>query len=486
VNGNRLVGSITGLAAFLLASSLPATTRGIPQSAPLSTSMVADASGIRREALTWLEDLIKINTSNPPGNEQLAAMYVAGVLQKEGIKPEILDLGPGRSAVVARLRSSVVPDPSKALLLVAHLDTVPVEKSRWTINPFGAVIKDGYLYGRGAIDDKGMLAANLAVFVGLKRASAHINRDVIFLATADEEGGGDASIRMLIAKYWDKFAAGFAINEGGNVFMKNGKVQYIGVQASEKVAVNISVIARGTSGHASQPTKDNAVVHLAAAIAKIGGYSAPVHFTAIVRRYFEGIVPLEDDEIAKWIRSMDTPDRGEHAQRVVSDASPLWNAMMRDTIAPTVLSAGVANNVIPAEARANLNVRLLPGDSINAVLNELNKLVNDPAVRLEVQPNAGLAAPPSSLESDFYNVICQVASREFGGAPALPFQSTWLTDSAQLRLHNVQAYGLVPFPLADEDLKRMHGDDERIPLAAFDKGVDVLTKIVTEFAVTRY
>ena len=486
MNGNRLVGSITGLAAFLLASSLPATTRGIPQSAPLSTSMVADASGIRREALTWLEDLIKINTSNPPGNEQLAAMYVAGVLQKEGIKPEILDLGPGRSAVVARLRSSVVPDPSKALLLVAHLDTVPVEKSRWTINPFGAVIKDGYLYGRGAIDDKGMLAANLAVFVGLKRASAHINRDVIFLATADEEGGGDASIRMLIAKYWDKFAAGFAINEGGNVFMKNGKVQYIGVQASEKVAVNISVIARGTSGHASQPTKDNAVVHLAAAIAKIGGYSAPVHFTAIVRRYFEGIVPLEDDEIAKWIRSMDTPDRGEHAQRVVSDASPLWNAMMRDTIAPTVLSAGVANNVIPAEARANLNVRLLPGDSINAVLNELNKLVNDPAVRLEVQPNAGLAAPPSSLESDFYNVICQVASREFGGAPALPFQSTWLTDSAQLRLHNVQAYGLVPFPLADEDLKRMHGDDERIPLAAFDKGVDVLTKIVTEFAVTRY
>ena len=448
--------------------------------------MVADASGIRREALTWLEDLIKINTSNPPGNEQLAAMYVAGVLQKEGIKPEILDLGPGRSAVVARLRSSVVPDPSKALLLVAHLDTVPVEKSRWTVNPFGAVIKDGYLYGRGAIDDKGMLVANLAVFVGLKRASAHINRDVIFLATADEEGGGDASIRMLVAKYWDKFAAGFAINEGGNVFMKNGKVQYIGVQASEKVAVNISVIARGTSGHASQPTKDNAVVHLAAAIAKIGGYSAPVHFTAIVRRYFEGIVPLEDDEIAKWIRSMDTPDRGEHAQRVVSDASPLWNAMMRDTIAPTVLSAGVANNVIPAEARANLNVRLLPGDSINAVLNELNKLVNDPAVRLEVQPNAGLAAPPSSLESDFYNVICQVASREFGGAPALPFQSTWLTDSAQLRLHNVQAYGLVPFPLADEDLKRMHGDDERIPLAAFDKGVDVLTKIVTEFAVTRY
>lgn len=478
---------ITRAAATLLAASLPVAAQGIPQATPVvpaRVSPLSDTSAMAREAQGWLADLIKINTSNPPGNEQLAAMYLSGVLQREGLKPEILDLAPGRSAVVARLRSSVVPDPSKALLLVAHLDVVPVDKSRWTVDPFGAVIKDGYLYGRGAIDDKGMLAANLAAFIALKRANARLNRDVIFLATADEEQGGDASIRTLIGKYWDKFAAGFAINEGGNVFVKGGNVQYIGVQASEKVAVNVAVIARGTSGHASQPTKDNPVLHLAAAIAKIGNYSAPVHFTAIVRRYFEGIAALEDDDIAKWIRSMDTPDRGEHAQRVISDASPLWNSMLRDTVAPTVLNAGVANNVIPAEARANLNVRLLPGDSINTVLNDLNKLVNDPAVRLELQPNAGLAAPPSSLESDFYNLISKVASQEFGGAPALPFQSTWLTDSAQLRLHNVQAYGLVPFPLAQEDLKRMHGDDERIPLAAFSKGVEVLTKIVTEFAVT--
>jgi acetylornithine deacetylase/succinyl-diaminopimelate desuccinylase-like protein len=308
---------------------------------------------------------------------------------------------------------------------------------------------------------------------------------VIFLATDDEETSGDASIRMLIAKHWEKFAAGFAINEGGNVFLKSGKVQYVGVQASEKVATNVAVIARGTSGHASQPTKDNPVVHLAAAVAKIGNYSAPVHFTAIVRRYFEGLAPLEDDEIGKWMRSMDTSDRGEHAQRVISDASPLWNSMLRDTIAPTVLTAGVANNVIPSEARANLNVRLLPGDPIAGVLNDLNKLVNDPQVKLEVQPSAGLAAPSSSLESDLYKVIAKTVPQEFGGAPALPFQSTWLTDSAQLRLHQVQALGLVPFPLTQDDLKRMHGDDERIPLAAFDKGVDVLWKIVTEFAVAR-
>jgi acetylornithine deacetylase/succinyl-diaminopimelate desuccinylase-like protein len=478
---------------FSAAAPLFSQTRvsgpGIPANAPASASAApqtpSGGAALAQEAQGWLAELIKINTSNPPGNEDPAAKYVAGILQKEGLTPEILPVTPGRSAVVARLRSSAMADPSKALLLVAHLDVVPADKSHWTVDPFGAVIKDGYLYGRGAIDDKGMLAANLAAFIALKRSGVHLNRDVIFLATADEETSGDASIRELAQKYWDKFAAAYAINEGGNVFVKNGKVQYIGLQASEKVSCNITVIARGTSGHASQPTKDNAVVRLAAAVAKIGAYSAPVRFTTIVRRYFEGLAPLEDDEVGKWMRSLDTPDRGEHAERVLSDASPLWNAMLRDTIAPTMLNAGTARNVIPGEARANLNVRLLPGDTINTVVEDLNKLINDPQVRLEVLPNAGLAAPDSSLENDFYTLIAAVATREFGGAPTLPFQSTWATDSSQLRLRNVQAYGLVPFPLNDEDLKRMHGDDERIPLASFAKGVDVMVKIVAEFAASR-
>ncbi len=488
MNRYRKIWRLAGTAALSMAACLPAVAQVTPATGPgipANPSPVGDTSAVAKEAQGWLADLVRINTTNPPGNEQAAAKYVAGILEKEGITPEILDVTPGRSAVVARLRSAAMADPAKALLLVAHMDVVGVDKSRWTVDPFGAVVKDGYLYGRGAIDDKGMLAANLAAFIVLKRSAVHLNRDVIFLATDDEETSGDASIKALISRYWDKFAAGYALNEGGNVFVKNGKVQYVGVQASEKVAANVAVIARGTSGHASQPTKDNAVVHLAAAVAKIGTYTTPVHFTTIVRRYFDGLAPLQEDEIGKWMRSMDTADRGEHAQRVISEASPLWNAMLRDTIAPTVLAAGIANNVIPGEARANLNVRLLPGDTIDTLLGELNKLVNDPQVRLEVQPNAGLAAPPSSLESDLYAVITKVVTQEFSGAPALPFQSTWLTDSAQLRLHNVQAYGLVPFPLDDEDLKRMHGDDERIPLAAFNKGVDVLARIVAEFAVAR-
>ena len=452
---------------------------------PVTPSPIGDTTALAKEAQAWLAGLIRINTTNPPGNEQGAATYLAAILQKEGIASELLDISPGRSALVARLQSSAMADPSKALLLVAHMDVVGVDKSKWTVDPFSATVKDGYLYGRGAIDDKGMLAANLAAFIGLKRSNLHLNRDVIFLATCDEEQGGESSIKILISKYWNKFAAGYALNEGGEIPLKNGKVQYFAVQASEKVPVNVTVVARGTSGHASRPSKDNAVVHLAGAVAKIGAYSAPVHFTSIVRRYFEQLATIEDDDLAKWMKALDTQDRGEHAQKVISEASPVWNSMIRDSVVPTMLTAGIRNNVIPSEARANLNIRLLPGNTIDVLLADLTKLVNDPQIRFEMQPDNGLAAPPSSLESDFYATISKVAAQEFPGVAVLPYQSTVATDSAQLRLHNVQAYGLLPFPMMEEDSRRMHADDERIPIASFAKGVDVLARVVAEFASSR-
>jgi acetylornithine deacetylase/succinyl-diaminopimelate desuccinylase-like protein len=472
-----LCGPSTGLLRGQVAQNPPAT--GVPP----SNSLVGDTSALAREAQDWLVDLVKINTTNPPGNELPAANYIAAILTREGITPELLEVASGRSAVVARLRSSAVPDPSKALLLVAHMDVVGVDRTKWGVDPFGGVIKDGYLYGRGACDDKGMLVANLAAFIALKRAGAHLNRDVIFLATTDEEQFGDASLKTLIAKYWDKFAAAYALNEGGKVMVVKGKVQYVALQASEKVAMNATVIATGRGGHASIPTNDNPVVHLAAAVEKIGGYTAPVHFTSITRRYFEALSAVEDDETAKWMRVIDSADRGEHAQRVLSDSNPMWNSMMRDTVAPTMLQAGVRVNVIPSEARANLNIRLLPGDSIDGLLNDLRKLVNDSKVRIDLQPDSGLAAPNSSLETDFYATITKVCAREFGGAPVVPFMSTGATDSSQLRLHNVQAYGLRPFPLIEEDDRRVHGDEERLPLAAFAKGVDLTVRIVAEFSI---
>ena len=454
---------------------------GIPQAPPL----VSDTTALALEAQNWLVNLIKINTTNPPGNEQAAAKYIAGVLAKEGINAEILDLTPGRSAIVARLRSSAVADPSKALLLVAHMDVVGVDRSKWSVDPFGGMVKDSYIWGRGSIDDKSMLAANLAAFVALKRGGVHLTRDVIFLGTADEEQFGDASLKMVVAKYWDKIAAGYAINEGGQVVLKNGKVEYVAVQVSEKVSVDVNLTATGKGGHSSTPTKDNPVVHIAAAVGKIGNYTAPVHLTSIVRRYFETLAPLEDEETSKWMRVVDTSDRGEHAQRFLSDANPMWNSMMRDTVAPTMLQAGIRPNVIPSEAHATLNIRLIPGDTIDLVVNDLKKLVNDPQIKWDIRPDGGFAAPNSSLDNEFFALITKVSAQEFGGVPVLPFMSTGATDSAQLRLHNVQAYGLRRMPLTEEDQRRVHGDEERLPVASFAKGVDCITRIVAEFSVNK-
>ncbi len=443
----------------------------------------SDLAKISEEAVGWLAGLIRINTSNPPGNELAAARYLAEIFEREGIPHEVLESAAGRGVVIARLSANPVPDPARALLLLGHLDVVGVQKEKWSVDPFGAVTKDGYLYGRGAIDDKGMVIANLAVMVAFKRGAAHLNRDVIFLAEGDEEASGDYGIDFVINKHWDKIACGFALNEGGRVMLKTGKVQYVGIQASEKIPVNVEVIATGPSGHGSQPRKDNAIVHLAAAVAKIGAYEPPARPNTIVRRYFEQLAKVEpDEETAKWMRALEQPERTEHAARYLSEKSPMWNSMLRNSIAPTMLRAGIRSNVVPSEARATLNVRLLPGEAIGSVINDLTKLVNDMQVRFEPEAASRQPAPPSSIEGELYRTIEHASTAAFPGAVVLPFMSTGATDSAQLRLHNVQAYGLLPFPLTEEDDRRMHADDERIPLEAFRKGVDYLYRVVAEFS----
>jgi len=444
-----------------------------------------DLAKLGEEAQGWLTDLIRINTANPPGNEMAAAKYVSGILQKEGITTEVIEIAPGRGIAIGRLLAGALPDPANALLLLAHLDVVGVDAAKWTVDPFAAVVRDGYLYGRGAIDDKGMLTANLAVMVGLKRSGARLGRDLIFLATDDEEQGGPASIKTVVEKYWDKIACAYAINEGGRVMLKDGKTQYVGIQASEKISYNVTVVAKGPSGHGSMPRPDNAVVHLAAAIAKVGAFQAPAQPNTITRRYFEQLAKIEDDETAKWMRALEQPERADLAAKHLSEQSPMWNSMLRDSIAPTMIHGGFRNNVVPSEATANLNVRLLPGHSIQELIAQLGKAVNDSQIRFDLVSDAGENAPPSELDSPIFKSIEKITSQDFPGAVVLPFLSTGATDSAQLRLHKVQAYGLLPFPLADADDARMHADDERIPLDSFRKGVAFLYHVVSDFAAAK-
>jgi acetylornithine deacetylase/succinyl-diaminopimelate desuccinylase-like protein len=463
------------LAAMMLAAVAPSAAQA-------QNSATLDFDKLSAEATGWLSGLLAINTTNPPGNELAAAKYIAAILEKEGITAEVIESAPGRGIVIARLRAGAVPDPSRALLLLGHTDVVGVDRAKWTTEPFGGAVKDGAIWGRGAIDDKGRLVATLAAFVALKRASVRLDRDVILLAEADEEEGGEAGIEFAVRNHWDKIAAGFALNEGGRMFVKDGKVVYVGVQASEKVPVNIEVIATGPAGHASIPRNENAVVHLAAAVAKIGGYDAPVQLNSVTRRYFEQMATLEAPEMAKWIRALlDQPERLQHAAKKLSEANPVWNAMLRNTVVPTILRGGVRANVIPSEARATMNIRLLPGETAATMVTELKKLVDDPQVRIDVATSLRQPAPPSSLDTDFYRVIEQVTPAFFRGAIVVPQMSTWATDSAQLRLRSVQAYGIIPFPLTEEEIARMHSDDERLPVAAFRQGVEYSFRVIEAF-----
>ncbi len=444
-----------------------------------------DLSKLADEAQSWLSDLVRINSVNPPGNEAVVAKYISAILQKEGISNEVIEMAPGRSIVVARLQAGPLADPSNALLLVAHQDTVGVDPKKWTVDPFAANIRDGYMYGRGSIDDKAMLAANIATIVQLKRSGARLARDVIFLATDDEEQGGSASIKVSIQKYWDKIACAYALNEGGRVMMKGTKVQYVGVQVSEKVAYNVTVTATGTSGHGSLPRPDNAVVHLAAAIEKLGTFQVPAQPSTITLRYFEQLSKIEDDEIAKWMRALEQPGRADLAVKHISDESPMWNSMLRDTIAPTMLQAGVRVNVVPSDATANLNIRMLPGHSIEELMGQFAKIVNDPQIKFQLAPDSGENAPPSDLTTTLYQTIERLTPQDFPGAITVPLLGTGATDSASLRLHKVQAYGLEPFPMIESDSSRVHGDDERIPVDSFHKGVVFLYHVVSDFASTK-
>ncbi len=450
-----------------------------------SSAAQPDLAKLGDEAQAWLVDLVKINTVNPPGNESATAKYIAAIFQKEGISNEVIEIAPGRSIVIARLQAGPLPDSANALLLLAHQDTVGVDAKKWTVDPFAAVIRQGYLYGRGSIDDKAMLAANIATMVALKRQRARLGRDVLFLATDDEEQGGSASIKVVAEKYWDKIACAYSLNEGGRVMVKDGKVQYVGIQASEKVSYNVILTATGPSGHGSMPRPDNAVVHLATAVAKLGTYQVPAQPSTIVLRYFEALAKIEDDDIAKWMRALEQPERADLAVKHLSDESPMWNSMLRDSISPTMLQAGVRVNVIPSEATANLNIRMLPGHSIEELMLQFKKIVNDPQIQFRLAPDSGENAPPSDITTPLYQTIERITPHEFPGAVAMPFLSTGATDSAVLRVHKVQAYGLEPFPLTEADDARKHGDDERIPLDSFHKGVAFLYHVVVDFASSK-
>ncbi len=455
---------------------------------PARAQSTLDWHALGGEGAAYLSRLLQFDTTNPPGNELAAAQYLKSILDREGIPAEVIETAPARGVVIGRLFAQPPSAPDQALLLMAHLDVVGVDRAKWEVHPFGGVTKDGELYGRGALDDKGQVIANLMAMLAIKRSGVPVKRDIIFFAEGDEESGGDLGMLYIARKHWDKIHAGYAINEGGRVVARPepgqqasaGLVAYIGVQNSEKLTYAVDLIATGPSGHASMPLAGNPVVRLAAAVAKLAAYRAPAELNPTTRRYFEQLAKMEDPETAKWMRLLEDPVRGAEAARRLSE-NPAWNSMLRNTVSPTMLQAGLRVNVIPSEARATLNIRLLPGKDIGTFVKELENVVGDPQVKFQAQAISQSDAPSSPFDTPLFAAMERASAKVFPGAVITPFMSPWGTDSVELRLKGVVAYGLLPFPLTDQQIAGYHADNERIPLDSFREGCRYFFEIVREF-----
>jgi acetylornithine deacetylase/succinyl-diaminopimelate desuccinylase-like protein len=435
-----------------------------------------DFNKAREEALGFLANLVKIDTSNPPGNETRAAEYIKSVLAAEGIPAQIYESAPGRGNLVARIKGN---GRKKPLLLMAHLDVVGVERDKWTVDPFAAVVKDGYLYGRGAIDDKSMDAANLEVFLLLHRLKVPLDRDVILLSEAGEEGTTQFGIDFMVQKHWDEIACEYALNEGGDIPEEHGKVQYVAVSTTQKVPRGFSLVAHGSSGHGSAPRVDNSIAHLAAAVDKAATWEAPMRLNETTRRFFQQMVLVSPPEKAAIYAHIEDPA----AQRKLHETQPAYYSMLRTSLVPTIIRGGFRSNVIPADAEARFDVRALPDEDMNALKASLNKLFNDPAITIVDAENANQrpATPPSGLDTEGFHALEHAQQKVFPGVPTIPIMQVGATDSAQLRTRGVKAYDIGTVMSADDE-KRVHGNDERIQIAGFGKFVEFLYTATLEIA----
>lgn len=442
----------------------------------LAAQASPDFNKAHDEALKFLVDLVKIDTSNPPGNETRAAEYIKSVLAAEGIQAQIYESAPGRGSIVARLKGN---GKKKPLLLMGHLDVVGVERDKWTVDPFAAIIKDGYLYGRGSHDDKAMDAANLEVFLLLHRLKIPLERDVILLAEAGEEGTTQFGIDFLVAKHWDVIDCEFALNEGGNTPAEQGKVTYVGVSTTEKVPRGLKLVAHGTSGHGSVPRLDNVIVHLGAAVAKVGMWEAPMRLNETTRRFFQQLARISPPEQAQLYAHVEDPA----VQQKLRAIEPGYYSMVRTSLVPTIINGGFRVNVIPAEAEATLDVRALPDEDMTALKAQLARLINDRQVEIIDAQTQNLrpATPPSGLNTDAFHALEQAQQKVFPGVPTIPIMQAGATDSSELRAKGVQAYGLGT-PSSAEDRRRIHGNDERVEITGFGKFVEFLYAATVEIA----
>ncbi len=454
-----------------------------------------DADPLAAEAVEHLRALLRFDTTNPPGNETPAAEYVASVLGRAGVAAEVTESAPGRGSVVVRLRASATSgEREPALLLHAHLDVVPARAADgWTHAPFAGDLADGCVWGRGALDHKATVAMLLTAFLTLHRAALPLRRDVILAATADEEAGGFAGAGWLVERRPDLIDAGYCIGEGGGYSVYVSGRRLYPCSIAEKGSCRVLVRARGPAGHGSAPLPENAILVLAEALRRLSR-PLPYHRVAAAQEFMGGVARLVGGPQGAFLAGLARSGRGERLlAAAVERGSPALratarqlNPMLRNTASPTLLEAGLKDNVIPAEATATLDGRILPGQTPETFVGELRAALG-PRLTGRVDLEIVNATPPIEMpwESPLAATIRAVMGRHDTGAPVLPFLLAAGTDAKHLvKLPSLRRYyGFNPlrtpreFPLVEQ----LHAVDERVPVEALPFGVNALADILRDF-----
>lgn len=468
------------LSALALACTLLASVRAHAQAKQV------DWATVNKETFENFTSLIKIDSSNPPGNETEVAKKIQAILQKEGIESQLVGSEPNRLSLIARIKGN---GSKKPILVLGHTDVVGVQKEKWTEDPFGAKLVDGYIWGRGTIDDKSVVTGALMSMILLKRNHVPLDRDVIFVAEAGEEGGSPNrtfGISYIVDHNYPDVDAEYCITEGGNFYSQKGKVGYLLVQLSEKEGRGMKLVANGIAGHGSMPRLDNSIVHLSAAVAKIGAWQPPMELTPITKMFIEGMQKVTPPDEAVRYRDLSDPAKTQAAQDWFRANDIRMNSTIRTSISPNIIAGGFRSNVIPSEATATLDIRAVPGEDMTTFLQMMKDVINDPEVKIVTPPKWPAETPSSSVDTELFKTLAAMQAKDFPGAITIPGMSTGGTDMKPLRAHGQQCYGIGPeTPKEDLVLHAMHSDNERIKETALYDFVKYEYDVVAAMAATK-
>jgi len=436
-----------------------------------------DWDHLLNEATQHLQEYLRIDTINPPGNEIEGANFFKKIFGEESIPYQVLEPSARRGSILATLKGNGKKRP---ILFLNHIDVVPVEKERWTVDPFAGIIKDGYLYGRGALDDKSMGIIEMMALLILKREKVSLDRDILFFAGADEETGGKCGIQWAIENIPSLRESEYALNEGGYVILNEaGVADRYEISAGQKIVFQLQLKAKGTSGHASMPHSDNPNVKLVHALEAITKFETPYNVLPMVKEFFMRMAPKQPPNERKFLEDVEKGlSNPSFSAKLTSN--PIYNAMVRDTISLTILQGGSKANVIPSESTATLDCRLIPGSSKENFLKEIKKRLGD---EIEVEGKMeGKSIQPSPLNTEFFQAIQKFASQNDPDCPVVPLLLPGATDSRFLRERGITTYDFCPFRLPEKEVLRVHGNDERISLKNLKFGMRMLVEIIKEVA----